>query len=81
MDCHDARWLIQDTYNEYKSKWASRNDLHTQAVERAAADRVLFLNEASAANRYVDLRFPDKLAASVDLSVTSLQGSLRSQGS
>nr|OQO20533.1 hypothetical protein B0A51_11507 [Rachicladosporium sp. CCFEE 5018] len=51
--------LITDTYNGYEEKWAQRNDVHTQMIEQAASDRVLFLNEASAAVRHVDLRFPE----------------------
>ena len=51
--------LIKDTYNGYSTKWAQRNDVHTQMVEQAAADRVLFLNEASQTTRHVELRFPE----------------------
>ncbi|KAK4636342.1 NADH-ubiquinone oxidoreductase [Fulvia fulva] len=54
--------LITKTYAEYKTKWAQRNDFHTQAVEQAAADRVLFLTETNQSNvRHVDLRFPEQL--------------------
>ena len=51
--------LIRDTYDGYKNIWAQRNDLHTQAMEQAAADRVLFLNESAKSPRYVDIRFPE----------------------
>merc|ERR1711959_158535 len=50
---------IRDTYNQYAEKWARRNDMHTQMVEAAAGDRVLFLNESAQANRRVELRFPE----------------------
>ena len=55
--------LIRDTYDEYKTKWAQRNDLHTQAMEQAAADRVLFLNESAQSPKYVDIRFPEYVMA------------------
>lgn len=51
--------VITDTYNGYKNKWAERNASHTQAMEQAAADRVLFLNEGSRSLRRVDIRFPE----------------------
>lgn len=51
--------VIRDTYGHYSTKWAQRNDLHTQAMEQAAADRVLFLNESSKNPRFVDIRFPE----------------------
>lgn len=51
--------FIRDTYDGYKEKWANRNDMHTQMIEQAAADRVLFLNESQQTNRRVDLRFPE----------------------
>merc|ERR1712014_495291 len=51
---------IRDTYNQYADKWARRNDMHTQMVEAAAGDRVLFLNESAQANRRVELRFPEQ---------------------
>lgn len=51
--------LIQDTYNSYKVKWAERNDFHTQAVEQAAADRTLFMNETNQSMRHINLRFPE----------------------
>lgn len=34
-------------------------------VEQAAADRVLFLNEASQATRHVELRFPEYVALDI----------------
>ena len=51
--------LITNTYNKYANTWADRNNTHTEMIEQAAADRVLFLNEASQAVRHVDLRFPE----------------------
>jgi hypothetical protein len=51
--------LITNTYNKYANTWADRNNIHTEMIEQAAADRVLFLNEASQAVRHVDLRFPE----------------------
>lgn len=51
--------LITNTYNKYANTWADRNSVHTEMIEQAAADRVLFLNEASNAPRHVDLRFPE----------------------
>ena len=57
--------VIRDTYNGYATKWAQRNDLHTQAIERAAADRVLFLNETSQSVRHVDIRFPEYVLSSL----------------
>jgi predicted double-glycine peptidase len=51
--------LITNTYNKYANTWAERNNTHTDMIEQAAADRVLFLNEASNAVRHVDLRFPE----------------------
>jgi hypothetical protein len=51
--------LITNTYNKYSGAWAHRNNVHTEMIEQAAADRVLFLNEASQSVRHVDLRFPE----------------------
>jgi hypothetical protein len=51
--------LITNTYNKYANTWADRNNIHTEMIEQAAADRVLFLNEASQSVRHVDLRFPE----------------------
>ncbi|KAF2173208.1 hypothetical protein M409DRAFT_62782 [Zasmidium cellare ATCC 36951] len=51
--------LIRDTYNGYKDRWAERNASHTQAMEQAAADRVIFLNESNNTLRRVDIRFPE----------------------
>merc|ERR1712137_83263 len=51
--------LITNTYNKYAGAWAHRNNIHTEMIEEAAADRVLFLNEASQSVRHVDLRFPE----------------------
>ena len=50
---------IRETYDDLATKWARRNDLHTRAMEQAAADRVLFLNESTQNVRTVDLRFPE----------------------
>jgi hypothetical protein len=51
---------IRDTYNTYATRWAQRNDLHVQALEQAASDKVLFLNESvKGPHRNVDLRFPE----------------------
>lgn len=50
---------ISDTYLDYKAKFAQRNELHTTAMEQAAADRVLFLNETPKQPRWVDIRFPE----------------------
>lgn len=55
--------LITNTYNKYANTWADRNSVHTEMIEQAAADRVLFLNEASNAPRHVDLRFPEYVFA------------------
>ncbi|GAB1744134.1 hypothetical protein NU219Hw_g1291t1 [Hortaea werneckii] len=57
---------IRDTYDQYKDKWARRNDMHTQMVEAAAGDRVLFLNESAQANRRVELRFPEYVYPGLD---------------
>ena len=59
--------LIRDTYDDYKNKWAQRNDLHTQAMEQAAADKLLFLNEGQKGPRFVDIRFPEYVYPSFDL--------------
>lgn len=55
---------ITDTYLDYKAKFARRNELHTSAMEQAAADRVLFLNETPKQPRWVDLRFPEYVTSS-----------------
>jgi hypothetical protein len=46
-------------YQEYKAQFAQRNELHTTAMEQAAADRVLFLNETPKQPRWVNIRFPE----------------------
>jgi hypothetical protein len=46
-------------YQEYKAQFAQRNELHTTAMEQAAADRVLFLNETPKQPRWVNVRFPE----------------------
>lgn len=48
------------SYDGWRKTWAERNDLHTQAIEAAAADRNLFINSAS--NRHVELKFPEYVA-------------------
>ena len=55
--------LLDNTYEEYRTKWARRNDLHTSAIEEAAADRALFLDESNRAPRRVDVRFPECVSA------------------
>ncbi|EME48590.1 hypothetical protein DOTSEDRAFT_67586 [Dothistroma septosporum NZE10] len=68
--------LIRDTYADYKTKWARRNDFHTRAVERAAADKVLFLTETNQSNvRHVDLRFPEQLNVGSPWNVPAGHGS------
>ena len=62
QDTNEQPWAtryIIDTYNQYAEKWARRNDLHTHAIEQAASDKLLFINEASNGPRLVDLRFPE----------------------
>jgi hypothetical protein len=52
--------LIADKYASYKTLFLERADVHTQAMERAAADRTLFMNESSHDTpRYIDLRYPE----------------------
>ena len=60
---------ISDTYLDYKAKFAQRNELHTTAMEQAAADRVLFLNETPKQPRWVDLRFPEYVPSLVHVCV------------
>ncbi|MCJ1323949.1 hypothetical protein MMC10_000611 [Thelotrema lepadinum] len=48
---------IIEAYSTYKEEWTTRNTLHTRAVEQAAFDRNLFLNERGA--KMVDLKFPE----------------------
>ncbi|KAF2498303.1 NADH-ubiquinone oxidoreductase-like protein, partial [Lophium mytilinum] len=47
-----------DSYSEYKTLWAERNDIHTKALERAGADRNLFIH--SKGQQTVDLKFPEQ---------------------
>ena len=49
---------IIEAYSNYKEEWTTRNTLHTRAVEQAAFDRNLFLNEGRGA-KMVDLKFPE----------------------
>lgn len=67
--------LIKDTYAEYAIKWARRNDIHTQAMQQAAADRVLFLNEPNQQVKTVDLRFPELVNAGSPYNVPAGRGS------
>lgn len=46
-----------ESYNSWQETYRARNDLHTQMVEQAAADKNLFLNERG--TKHVDLRFPE----------------------
>jgi len=48
---------VLNSYDSWRQNWADRNDLHTQAVEQAGADRNLFLN--SPGTRHVDIKFPE----------------------
>jgi len=68
--------LIGEKFASYKTEFLERADSHTQAMERAAADRTLFLNE-SAQNtpRYVDLRYPEMVNASSPYNVPAGHGS------
>ncbi|KAK3690788.1 hypothetical protein LTR37_018962 [Vermiconidia calcicola] len=69
--------LIRNTYDSYSAKWAQRNDLHVQAMEQAAADRVLFLNESTkGAHRNVDIRFPEQFNVGAPWNVSAGQGSI-----
>jgi hypothetical protein len=52
--------VIGEKFSSYKAEFLERADSHTQAMERAAADRTLFLNEsAHETPRHVDLRYPE----------------------
>ncbi|KAF2836381.1 hypothetical protein M501DRAFT_997149 [Patellaria atrata CBS 101060] len=53
------RWFTAwvRSYNHWGETWAKRNDLHVQALERAGADRNLFLNERPSDHH--ELRFPE----------------------
>ncbi|GIZ40135.1 hypothetical protein CKM354_000348700 [Cercospora kikuchii] len=67
--------LIRDTYADYAVKWAQRNDLHTQAMQQAASDRALFLNEPNQQARTVDLKYPEIVNASSPWNVRAGHGS------
>ena len=54
---------IIEAYSTYKEEWTTRNTLHTRAVEQAAYDRNLFLNEGRGA-KMVDLKFPEYVFSS-----------------
>ncbi|KAK0265341.1 hypothetical protein LTR91_010575 [Friedmanniomyces endolithicus] len=69
-----TRYII-DTYNGYAEKWARRNDIHTQMIEQAASDKLLFINEASHGPRLVDLRFPEQFNVGSPYNVPAGQGS------
>ncbi|KAK4540824.1 hypothetical protein LTR36_008901 [Oleoguttula mirabilis] len=66
---------IRDTYNSYAETWARRNDMHTQMIEQAAADRNLFLNESQSSHRRVDLRFPEQFNTGAPWNVPAGHGS------
>ncbi|GAB7364975.1 hypothetical protein MBLNU230_g5758t1 [Neophaeotheca triangularis] len=72
-------WLTRrfiEGYNSYKDVWARRNDVHTQMVQQAAGDRLLFLNETGAGqNRHVDVRFPEIMNQSSPWNVPAGNGS------
>lgn len=44
-------------YSDYQDTWAIRNDLHTRALEQAAADALLF--SSSKPSPYVEHRMPE----------------------
>ncbi|KAK4507224.1 hypothetical protein PRZ48_000959 [Zasmidium cellare] len=67
--------LIRDTYNGYKDKWTERNASHTRAMEQAAADRVIFLNESNNTLRRVDIRFPEAFNTGSPFNVPAGHGS------
>ncbi len=56
---------LSGVYSEYKAQFAQRNELHTTAMEQAAADRVLFLNETPKQPRWVNIRFPEYVMPSI----------------
>lgn len=66
--------LIQDTYADYKIQWAQRNDLHTQAMEQAAADRSLFIHEANNTTRHVELKYPEYVMLDAEPASRILRG-------
>ncbi|KAK5691435.1 hypothetical protein LTR97_011428 [Elasticomyces elasticus] len=70
-----ATRYITDTYNGYAEKWARRNDTHTHAVEQAASDKLLFINEIRNGPRFVDLKFPEQFNAGSPWNVPAGQGS------
>jgi len=68
--------LIGEKFTSYKAKFLERADTHTQAMERAAADRTLFLNEsAHDTPRHVDHRYPESVNASSPYNVPAGHGS------
>lgn len=72
--------VIRETYDDISTKWARRNDLHTQMIEQAGADRVLFLNESS--RRLPDLRYPEYVStpSSALIPTISMLTSVRESG-
>ncbi|KAK5117653.1 hypothetical protein LTR62_005076 [Meristemomyces frigidus] len=68
-----TRYII-DKYAEYKETFQRRNDFHTQAVEQAASDRLIFLNESQQGPRVVDLRFPEAFNIGSPWNVPAGQG-------
>lgn len=63
---------ITATYDSYAIKWAERNDVHTQAVEAAGRDRVLFLGETDRKARTIDLKFPEWVCLNSHLALDML---------
>ncbi|KAF2724924.1 hypothetical protein K431DRAFT_281396 [Polychaeton citri CBS 116435] len=66
---------IFDKYAELGKTFQERNDIHTQFIEQAAADRTLFLNESNRNQRIVQHRFPEMINAGSPLNVPAGQGS------
>lgn len=56
---------LREMYQEYKAQFSQRNELHTTAMEQAAADRVLFLNETPKQPRWVNVRFPEYVVPAI----------------
>ncbi|KAK3670546.1 hypothetical protein LTR78_009514 [Recurvomyces mirabilis] len=70
-----ATRYITEKYAEYKDTFQRRNDFHTKAVEQAASDRLIFLNESQQGPRVVDLRFPEAFNIGSPWNVPAGQGS------
>ncbi|TKA82747.1 hypothetical protein B0A55_01113 [Friedmanniomyces simplex] len=78
QDTTEQPWAtryIVDTYNQYAEQWARRNDTHTHAIEQAASDKLLFLNEVRNGPKLVDVRFPEQFNAGSPWNVPAGQGS------